>query len=560
VLTSRLDRTATRRARRTGARARRTSTHTDRGGRAEDAARSENGRHVPGAGRILGNVSPLDSDVCYRALIARDARFDGLFFVGVKTTGIYCRPVCRARTPGRARCLFFRTAAQAEEAGFRSCFRCRPELAPGAAPVDAVSRVVATAMRRIEEGVLSPEGSVDALARELGISGRHLRRAMQAELGVSPLALAASRRLALARQLIVDTALPMTEVAFASGFRSVRRFNAAVKARYGRSPSTMRRVVRDDGAAGGESFAVTLPYRPPYDWPAILAHLAARAIAGVELVRDGVYLRTAAVGAQRGWLAVAADPDRPALRATISTSLLGGLMTVVARLRRLFDLDAEPGAIAAHLARDPRLAAHVRARPGLRVAGAFEPFEAAARAVLGQQVSLAAARTIEGRLAARLGETVATPHPDLDRVLPSAESLARRSTSELAALLGVPSRRAATLAAIARAIARGELALDAGEPTRLVEQIIALPGVGPWTAHYLAMRALGWPDAFPEGDLVLRQALGGISGREARALAERWRPWRAYGATHLWTELGTRRAAARAHRLEHAHQLEGAQP
>jgi AraC family transcriptional regulator, regulatory protein of adaptative response / DNA-3-methyladenine glycosylase II len=235
-------------------------------------------------------------------------------------------------------------------------------------------------------------------------------------------------------------------------------------------------------------------------------------------------------------------------------------MTVVARLRRLFDLDAEPGAIAAHLARDPRLAAHVRARPGLRVAGAFEPFEAAARAVLGQQVSLAAARTIEGRLAARLGEAVATPHPDLDRALPSAESLARRSTSELAALLGVPSRRAATLAAIARAIARGELALDAGEPTRLVEQIIALPGVGLWTAHYLAMRALGWPDAFPEGDLVLRQALGGISGREARALAERWRPWRAYGATHLWTELGTQRTAARAHRLEHAHQLEGAQP
>ena len=231
-------------------------------------------------------MSPLDSDVCYRALVARDARFDGQFFVGVRTTGIYCRPVCRARTPGRGRCLFFRTAAQAEEAGFRSCFRCRPELAPGGAPVDAVSRVVATAMRRIEEGALSPEGTVDGLARELGISGRHLRRAMQAELGVSPLALAASRRLALARQLIVDTALPMTEVAFASGFRSVRRFNAAVKARYGRSPSTMRRVVPD--GAVGESFTVTLPYRPPYDWAAILAHLEARAIDGVELVRGGV--------------------------------------------------------------------------------------------------------------------------------------------------------------------------------------------------------------------------------------------------------------------------------
>ena len=234
-------------------------------------------------------------------------------------------------------------------------------------------------------------------------------------------------------------------------------------------------------------------------------------------------------------------------------------MTLVARLRRLFDLDAEPGAIAAHLARDPRLAAHVRARPGLRVAGAFEPFEAAARAVLGQQVSLAAARTIEGRLAVRLGEVVATPHPDLDRVLPRPEALALRSTDELAALLGVPSRRAATLAAIARALSRGELTLD-GEPAQLVAQIVAIPGVGPWTAHYLAMRALGWPDAFPEGDLVLRKALGGISGREARALAERWRPWRAYGATHLWTELGTRRAAARARPSERAPRLEGAQP
>jgi AraC family transcriptional regulator, regulatory protein of adaptative response / DNA-3-methyladenine glycosylase II len=494
-------------------------------------------------------VSPLDPDACYGALIARDARFDGIFFVAVKTTGIYCRPICPARTPGRDRCLFFRSAAEAETAGFRSCFRCRPELAPGAAPVDALSRLVTAAMRRIEEGALSDGTTVEELAAALGVSDRHLRRAMQAEIGVGPLPLAESRRLALARQLIVDTALPMTEVAFASGFRSVRRFNAAVRARYGRPPSTMRRgVARELGAVetSGETVTVRLPYRPPYDWAAISGYLAAHAIPGVELLQDGVYLRTAAVGSHRGWLTVAPDPDRerPALRATISTSLAGALMSIVARLRRIFDLDARPAAIAAHLARDRRLARHVRARPGLRVAGAFDPFEAAARAVLGQQVSVAAGGTIAARLTARLGETIATPHPGLTHLFPSADAVAGATARDLAGL-GVPGSRASTLRAISRAVSCGELSLDvAAEPAQLVARLVALPGVGPWTAHCLAMRGLGWPDAFPEDDLVLRQALGGISGREARALAESWRPWRAYGATHLWTERGTKRALA----------------
>ena len=492
---------------------------------------------------MVRTVSPLDPDACYRAVVARDARFDGVFFVAVKTTGIYCRPICPARTPGRDRCLFFRTAAEAETTGFRSCFRCRPELAPGAAPVDALSRLVAAAMRRIEDGALSDGTSVEDLAAELGVSDRHLRRAMQAELGVGPLPLAESRRLALARQLIVDTALPMTEVAFASGFRSVRRFNAAVRARYGRPPSAMRRGgARElrDGETPGETVTVRLPYRPPYDWSAILGYLAAHAVRGVELVRDGVYLRTAAVGAHRGWLSVTIDPQppdpkRPALRATISTSLTGALMSVVARLRRLFDLDARPTAIAAHLMRDRRLARHVRARPGLRVAGAFDPLEAAARAVLGQQVSVAAGGTIAARLTARLGQPISTPHPALTHLFPTADHIAESSAQDLA-VLGVPGSRAATLRALARAVSRGELSLDAvGEPAQLVERLVALPGVGPWTAHCLAMRGLGWPDAFPEDDLVLRKALGGISGRQARALAERWRPWRAYGATHLWT-------------------------
>jgi AraC family transcriptional regulator of adaptative response / DNA-3-methyladenine glycosylase II len=502
---------------------------------------------------MVGTVSPLDPDACYRAIVARDVRFDGIFFVAVKTTGIYCRPICPARTPGRDRCLFFRTSAEAEAAGFRSCFRCRPELAPGAAPVDALSRLVTAAMRRIEDGALSDWTTVEDLAAALGVSDRHLRRAMLSELGVGPLPLAESRRLALARQLIVDTALPMTEVAFASGFRSVRRFNAAVRARYGRPPSAMRRHTVARELRDGETVTLRLPYRPPYDWAAISGYLAAHAIPGIELVQDGVYLRTAAVGAHRGWLSVAADPatdpKRPALRATISTSLTGVLMSVVARLRRLFDLDARPAAIAAHLVRDRRLARHVRARPGLRVAGAFDPFEAAARAVLGQQVSVAAGGTIAARLTRRLGEAIATPHPSLTRLFPSADAVAGATARDLATL-GVPGSRAATLRALARAVSRGEISLDAsGEPAHLVEQMLALPGVGPWTAHCLAMRGLGWPDAFPEDDLVLRQALGGISGRQARALAERWRPWRAYGATHLWTERGTQQATERASRL-----------
>jgi AraC family transcriptional regulator of adaptative response / DNA-3-methyladenine glycosylase II len=267
----------------------------------------------------------------------------------------------------------------------------------------------------------------------------------------------------------------------------------------------------------------------------MLAYLGAHAISGVELVRDGIYLRTAAVGAHRGWLAVAADPKRAALRATISASLAGGLMIVVTRLRRLFDLDARPAAIAAHLVRDRRLARQVRARPGLRVTGAFDPFEAAARAIVGQQVSVAAARTLAARLCDRLGETIATPHPELGRLFPDADAVAATPARDLARL-GMPAGRLATLQSVALAVARGDLALDAAPPTELVERLVALPGVGRWTAHCLAMRGLGWPDAFPEDDLVLRRALGGISGRQARALAERWRPWRAYGATYLWTQ------------------------
>jgi AraC family transcriptional regulator of adaptative response / DNA-3-methyladenine glycosylase II len=490
-------------------------------------------------------MTRLDPDACYRAVLARDARFDGVFFVGVKTTGIYCRPICPARTPGRDRCLFYGTAAEAERAGFRACFRCRPELAPGLARVDAVPRVVAEAMQRIEAGALA-DGSLEQLAVELGVTSRHLRRAMHAALGLSPVELAQSRRLAMARQLVADTTLPLSEVAFASGFRSLRRFNSAFRARYDCAPSRLRRARRP--AAPAETLTLTLAYRPPYEWPALLRFLGARAVPGVELVRGATYLRTARIGEHSGWLAVAPIAGRAALRAEISLSLSGALMPLRARLRRVFDLDAQPATIAAHLARDPVLAARVRARPGLRVPGAFDGFEAATRAVLGQQVSVAAATTLAGRLAARFGDPIATPHPELTRLAPTPDRIASAADDAIAAI-GLPRARARTLNALARAVASGELSLDApgapssGEASReldgALDRLIALPGIGPWTAHYLAMRAFGWPDAFPETDLGVRRALGGVSGPRARALAEPWRPWRAYGVTHLWTNEGT---------------------
>ncbi len=476
----------------------------------------------------------LDGDTCYRALSARDARFDGLFFVGVATTGIYCRPVCRARTPGRDRCVFYRSAAEAERASFRACFRCRPELSPGLGPAHAVSRVCAAALARIEAGFLD-EGSVDDLAAALGVSGRHLRRATMAGLGVTPVALAEAQRTALAKQLLQDTALPLAEVAFASGFSSVRRFNAVFQERFAKPPSAWRRAT--DGGAGRESFTLRLDYRPPLDWEALLGFLAGRAIPGVERVEGGVYRRTVRLGARTGWVAVTRDEGRDTLRAEVSLSLAGALMPLRAALRALLDVDAHPVAIAAHLAKDPDLAPLVARRPGLRLPGAFDAFECATRAVLGQQVSVQAATTLSGRLAAALGEPVVSPFPGLDRIFPSPAALAGATESAIATL-GMPGARARALLAMAHAFAGDTHFLVRGmDPSAAAERLLALPGVGPWTAEYLTMRALGWPDAFPASDLALRKALGGITAAAATARADAWRPFRSYAVLHLWTQL-----------------------
>jgi AraC family transcriptional regulator of adaptative response / DNA-3-methyladenine glycosylase II len=475
----------------------------------------------------------IDDETCYRALAARDARFDGLFFVGVRTTRIYCRPICTARTPGRDRCRFFADAALAEREGFRPCLRCRPEVAPGHAPVDAVRRTARVAAARIEAGALNDGGSLEKLARELGLSARQLRRAVRQEYGVSPIELAQTRRLLLAKQLLTESDLPIVRVAFASGFESVRRFNALFRAHYRLTPTTMRRAAPPVHAR--DSIRLTLAYRPPLAWDELLGFLAGRATAGVERIEGRAYLRTAAIGPHRGWLKVEPIPGRNALAVEVATALTPALPEILSRLKDHFDLGARPDVIASHLQADPRIAGVVGRCPGLRVPGAFDGFELTVRAVLGQRVSVRAATTLAGRLARRFGEPVEVPFAGLDRLCPTPERLADARDSDLTAL-GIAAPRAAAIRALARAVACRELDLKPSpDPEALASALMAYPGLGDWTAQYIAMRALRWPDAFPAGDLGLLKASGEPSPRQLRDASQAWRPWRAYAAMYLWS-------------------------
>jgi AraC family transcriptional regulator of adaptative response / DNA-3-methyladenine glycosylase II len=451
----------------------------------------------------------LDTETCYRALATRDRRFDGRFFTAVKTTGIYCRPVCPARTPRLANVRFFACAAAAEEAGFRACLRCRPESAPGSPAWLGTSVTVKRAVRLILDGVPVTELAV-------GVGARHLRRLFLQEIGVSPLRLSLSRRVHFARELLDQTDLPVTEVAHGAGFGSVRRFNDAFKKSFGRPPSAVRR----GGAPAG--LCLRIAHREPYDRAAILGFYAARAIPGVEVVSEDAYRRTIAWEGGSGVLAVSFVPG--GLEVRVPAGAARGLLGIVARVRRMFDCDADEDAIASCLSRDPGLAPLVARRPGLRVPGAWDAFELVVRAILGQQVSVAGARTLAGKLVSELGESVAGA-PGLERLFPTPAALAR------VAWRGVPAVRGAAIRAVAEAVAGG-LVLDSGARPALA----AIPGIGPWTLEYVALRAFGEPDAFPAGDLVLRRALGGeLSERALTARAERWRPWRAYAALQLWT-------------------------
>jgi len=459
----------------------------------------------------------LDPDACYRALRTHDPRFDGRFFVGVSSTRIYCRPVCTVRLPRREHCHFFASAAAAEVEGYRPCLRCRPELAPGNASVDAIARLAQGAVDLIENGVLDA-GGIEHLSARVGVTSRHLRRIFDAEFGVSPIEYAQTQRLLLAKRLLTDTAMPVTEVALASGFASVRRFNALFKSRYRMAPGRLReaRGVKALPAA----LAFELSYRPPYDWDSMLEFLGSRAIEGIEAVTRDAYVRSIAAvhrGAIHvGRIEVRRAAKRPALRVSVSPSLAAAIPAVLSRVKHAFDLACEPEVVAAALG---EIAA---ARPGLR-------------AVVGQQISVRAARTMLGRIVRAFGDELPVEQGAVPmRLFPRETKIAALAPEDLMSL-GMTRARARTLIGLAAAVASGEIRLEPeSDVDATVAALTALPGIGTWTANYIAMRALRWPDAFLASDLVVLRAMGETQPARALRRSEAWRPWRSYAVIHLW--------------------------
>lgn len=483
---------------------------------------------------IHAQLPSLDRESCYRALAARDARFDGVFFTGVKTTGIYCRPVCTVKTPRESSCLFFGTAAAAEAAGFRPCLRCRPELAPYAVQENLAHAV----WQRIAAGALN-DGNVERLAVEVGLSSRQLRRVLLQHFGVTPVELAQTQRLLFAKKLLQETRMPMADVAYAAGFGSVRRFNALFAQRYGIAPTAIRRAGPTTDEGGRDALVLRLAYRPPYQWEHLLRYLSGRAIPGVEAVQANAYQRSVRSGQAEGWLRVTHLQEKRLLELEVSASLAAQLMPLLARVRNQFDLDANPAVIEAHLHQDALLAARIDAMPGLRVPGAFDAFELAVRAVLGQQVSVAGATTLSGRLVRRFGAPFETPFAEVTHHFPDAAALASAGAEDIASI-GLPGKRAETVRNLARFAADGGLQLRPGIALEdAVQRLKSVAGIGDWTAHYIALRALRYPDAFPAGDLGLQKAAAGSDGlrlteKQLAARADAWSPWRGYAALALW--------------------------
>lgn len=464
----------------------------------------------------------IDDEAAHAAVEARDRRFDGLFFTGVTSTDIYCRCVCPARIPKRENRRFFPTAAAAEREGFRPCLLCRPERAPGQAPIDAAERLAHDALKRIEAGALEETGLED-LAAELGVTGRHLRRVMMETFGAAPIELAQTHRLLTAKRLLGDTDLSMAAVAFASGFRSVRRFNALFVERYRLTPS---RVRRRPERPSPQALSLRLEARGRLEPGAAIEDLKRRAIEGMEApVDERTWARTLAVGPHRGWLTLAVDPSGVELR--LSDGLFPAVRQLVAAARGAFDLDADVEAIHGALSRHPLFAGEGAA---VRLPGAIDPFETAVRAVLGQQVTLAAGRTLGARLVERFGAVIETPFPALTRLFPSPDRLADAAADDISRL-GMPRKRGETVRELARAAAEGRLRLSRGALAMGRAGLAKIPGIGPWTLEYVALRGLGDPDAFPLGDSALRTAFGEADLGDA---CEAWRPWRGYAAARLW--------------------------
>ncbi len=479
----------------------------------------------------------LDHDAAYKVLQARDARFDGRLFVGVTSTGVYCRPVCRVRLPQQKNCRFFDTRAQAEAAAFRPCLKCRPEIAPGLSHTDSSQTLADSAARLIEHAV---HGAVDApggtqlpaIAKRLGVTDRHLRRIFQAAHGVAPHDYLTTQRLLLAKQLLTDTTQPVTQVALASGFESLRRFNAAFAERYRLSPTALRR----ERAPASAQAPLRLAYRPPYDVEAVLRFFGARVVRGVEEV-EGLEIRRTLGWQQRGqrlsgWLCARFVPGRHEVHVRASDSLSPVLGAVLQRVRHGLDLDADPARI------DPVMALlPVPLRPGTRLPSGMDGFEIAVRVVLGQQITVKAARTLVQRLVDRFGEPVCTPFAALTHVFPDAQAIAA-ADPEVVGKLGIVRQRVKALQALAAEVAAGRIELHRGAPLQpTLDALLALPGIGPWTAQVIAMRALAWPDAWPASDIGLMTALKSRDIKHITTLAEAWRPWRAYAVMRLWHHL-----------------------
>ncbi|WP_373375834.1 AlkA N-terminal domain-containing protein [Cupriavidus nantongensis] len=471
----------------------------------------------------------LDPDTCYKAVASHDRRFDGRFFVGVSSTGVYCRPVCAVRTPKRENCSFYESAAAAEKHGFRPCLRCRPELAPGHGLADISGRLAQAAATLIDEGFMA-DGSVAALAARIGVTERHLRRLFDAQFGVSVLEYAQTQRLLLAKRLLADTALPVTDVALAAGFGSVRRFNDVLKTRYGLTPLALRRRAAEGVA---DRLVFELGYRPPFAWDAWLRFLATRAVDGIEAIRDGAYLRTLRVeaggSAHLGWVRIEHVPRRLVLRVTLSASLARVIPQALGKVRRLCDLGCRPDVVDRHLG---ELA---QAMPGVRLPGCVDGFEIAVRAVVGQVISVVQARRTLAALAQRAGQALDGAPPDgLRYTFPTAAVLAALPEAALREA-GVSPGKARTLQALSCRVADGTLVLDPhAAPEQAVAALREIDGIGDWTAQYVAMRALGWPDAFPGTDYALRKVLGVSTVRAMHERTAQWAPWRAYAAIHLW--------------------------
>ncbi len=470
----------------------------------------------------------LDLAACYEALRSRDARSDGRLYVGVSSTGIYCRPVCTSKPPKRENCHFFPSAAAAEAAGFRPCLRCRPELAPDHASADAGARLAQAAASLIDEAPVDYAG----LAQRLSVTDEHLGEVFQTRFGVTPSDYARTQRLLLAKRLLTDTRLPLNEIARASGLGSPRRLNEVFRQRYRLIPSDLRRKAK---FAAGDVFESKLAYRPPLDWSSLLGFLAHRSIAGVEAVDSTAYRRSVTFASQAirhtGWIEVTPIPRKPRLRLRASAGLANVLPQVLAAVKRLCDLACDPQEVAVSLG--PLAERH----PGLRLPGAFDAFELAVRAVLGQQITVRAARTLAGRFAQAFGEPADTPFAEIRYAFPTADKVAVL-TPDAIAKLGVIGTRARTIIALAQALHAGRLRLLPGADVHAtLAALKSMPGIGEWTAQYIAMRALAWPDAFPHTDYGVMKALGEKAPGRVLALAQAWRPWRAYAVMHLWKSL-----------------------